>query len=172
MTAADEVCHCGLGPEDHKYPGAAEHSYTPQTPPRESDEDAFHRAIAEDPADTAPYQVFADWLEERGDPRAEGYRALGVLGKQAEVSGNGNLHDDFPGPDVYEWWSPGASEAHGDTLPLDWFGLIETSWVYHGAGGIVASKDFAGRREANDAAALAFSRLPPDRRAELLKGKT
>lgn len=25
----DDVCHCGLGPEDHKYPGAAEHNYVP-----------------------------------------------------------------------------------------------------------------------------------------------
>lgn len=36
MSELDEVCHCGLGPEDHKPGGAAEHSYVPKdsgTPP-------------------------------------------------------------------------------------------------------------------------------------------
>src|SRR5690349_9754543 len=32
---------------------------------------AFLTAIAEDPADPAPRLVFADWLEEHGDPRAD-----------------------------------------------------------------------------------------------------
>jgi uncharacterized protein (TIGR02996 family) len=32
---------------------------------------AFLTAIAEEPADAAPRLVFADWLEERGDPRGE-----------------------------------------------------------------------------------------------------
>ena len=35
------------------------------------DEDAFLRDIRADPDDPGPRLVFADWLEERGDPRAE-----------------------------------------------------------------------------------------------------
>src|SRR6476659_1158863 len=35
------------------------------------DERAFLRAIAAAPDDTAPRLVYADWLDERGDPRAE-----------------------------------------------------------------------------------------------------
>lgn len=31
-AAADDACHCGLGPEDHRCPGAAEHPYTPRGP--------------------------------------------------------------------------------------------------------------------------------------------
>ncbi|HZY90594.1 MAG TPA: TIGR02996 domain-containing protein [Gemmataceae bacterium] len=36
-----------------------------------SDDAAFLRAIADAPTDDAPRLVYADWLEERGDPRAE-----------------------------------------------------------------------------------------------------
>ena len=35
------------------------------------DEDALFRAVLADPDDDAPRLVYADWLEERGDPRAE-----------------------------------------------------------------------------------------------------
>ncbi|HEX5271780.1 MAG TPA: TIGR02996 domain-containing protein, partial [Gemmataceae bacterium] len=34
-------------------------------------DDAFLRAIIEDPDDDAPRLIYADWLEERGDPRGE-----------------------------------------------------------------------------------------------------
>jgi uncharacterized protein (TIGR02996 family) len=36
-----------------------------------NDEAALHRAVLADPADEAPRLVYADWLEERGDPRGE-----------------------------------------------------------------------------------------------------
>jgi uncharacterized protein (TIGR02996 family) len=42
-----------------------------------SDEDAFIRSIGECADDSAPRLVFADWLEERGDPRGE-YLRLAV----------------------------------------------------------------------------------------------
>ena len=35
-----------------------------------SDEDAFLRAILDNPADDAPRLVYADWLDERGDPES------------------------------------------------------------------------------------------------------
>jgi uncharacterized protein (TIGR02996 family) len=37
-------------------------------------DDVFLRAILADPADDAPWLIYADWLEERGDPRAALYR--------------------------------------------------------------------------------------------------
>ena len=40
-------------------------------------EDDFQRALDKNPDDWQTRLVFADWLEERDDPRAEGYRALG-----------------------------------------------------------------------------------------------
>jgi uncharacterized protein (TIGR02996 family) len=47
-------------------------------------DESFLQAIRADPADEAPWLIYADWLEERGDPRAALYRrprltnALGV----------------------------------------------------------------------------------------------
>jgi uncharacterized protein (TIGR02996 family) len=41
-----------------------------------SDEDAFLRAIVANPADDAPRLVYADWLEERGDPDSEAKAAF------------------------------------------------------------------------------------------------
>jgi uncharacterized protein (TIGR02996 family) len=37
-------------------------------------DEAFLRAIRANPADDAPWLIYADWLEERGDPRAALYR--------------------------------------------------------------------------------------------------
>ena len=34
-------------------------------------DDAFLQAIIENPDDDAPRLLYADWLEERGDPRGE-----------------------------------------------------------------------------------------------------
>ena len=42
-----------------------------------TDETAFQAALDERPADHALRLVFADWLEERGDWRAAGYRWMG-----------------------------------------------------------------------------------------------
>jgi uncharacterized protein (TIGR02996 family) len=49
-----------------------------------SDHEAFVEAIADDPDDDAPRLVYADWLEERGDPHGELIRvqcALATMGK-------------------------------------------------------------------------------------------
>jgi uncharacterized protein (TIGR02996 family) len=40
-----------------------------------SDDEAFIRAIVDSPGDETPRLVYADWLEERGDPRAAYLRA-------------------------------------------------------------------------------------------------
>lgn len=46
------------------------------------DEVAFLRAIANAPADNAPRLIYSDWLEERGDPRAEYVRLEVELSSQ------------------------------------------------------------------------------------------
>ncbi len=43
----------------------------PEPRPRSPEEEPFLRAIAEDPGDEATRLVYADWLEERGDPLGE-----------------------------------------------------------------------------------------------------
>src|SRR5262245_23761249 len=51
-----------------------------------SDEDAFIQAILADPGDNAARLVYADWLDERGDPRAEYLRRLCVRAEPANDS--------------------------------------------------------------------------------------
>jgi uncharacterized protein (TIGR02996 family) len=117
-------------------------------------EDDFHAALDADPHDWQTRLVFADWLQERGDPRAEGYHALGVMKLR-------------PYSSTYSWsnerdksWS-----YHGgfNLLPEDWFALTTPDMITKGV-----HCDFDTRRAAEDAAALAFAQLPAERRAELL----
>jgi uncharacterized protein (TIGR02996 family) len=54
-------------------------------------EAAFLRAIQERPSDASLRLVFADWLEERGDPRGEVLRLLSVLTHAVEVPDRAKL---------------------------------------------------------------------------------
>src|SRR5450755_976841 len=47
-------------------------------------DDAFLQAILERPDDDAPRLLYADWLDERGDPRGEFIRVQCVRARQAE----------------------------------------------------------------------------------------
>jgi uncharacterized protein (TIGR02996 family) len=59
-----------------------------------SDEDAFLQAIRDAPADAAPRLVYADWLEERGDPRAEYLRLVSnSAASPEELWTNPRLHE-------------------------------------------------------------------------------
>ena len=42
-------------------------------------EDHFQAALDENPSDWQTRLVLADWLQDRDDPRADGYRVLGRL---------------------------------------------------------------------------------------------
>ena len=58
-------------------------------------EDDFQVALDTNPGDWRTRLVFPDWLPERSDPRADGYRALGVL-RRAPVT-------TYKPPQV-RWW--------------------------------------------------------------------
>lgn len=121
-------------------------------------EDDFQAALDADPTDWQTRLVFADWLQDRDDPRAEGYRALGVLRLRTGDS-----------PHYPCWWSHTECagvppERRYAQLPHYWFDQIAMSakntnlwWL-----------DYTTRRAAEDAAAFAFLELPAARRAELL----
>jgi uncharacterized protein (TIGR02996 family) len=118
-------------------------------------EDEFQVLLDANPEDFHTRLVFADWLQERGDPRAEGYRALGVNGKTCCSAG------------FYTAWY--CQRHYGwecRCLPDDWFDAIE----HDSPGGNRGMDSFVweNRKLGEDAAALAFSKLPPGRRAELL----
>jgi uncharacterized protein (TIGR02996 family) len=129
-------------------------------------EEDFQKQLDENPEDANTRLVFADWLEERGDERAEGYRALGRGGYYPDRSSNGNSSG---------WWSLGTQSnarhecyKSSEMLPYDWFLLFKHSnrlpdwepvaWAY-----------LPTRKDVEDAAAIAFAKLPAERRAELLR---
>ena len=58
-----------------------------------NDEQAFLRAMQDQPGDESVRLVFADWLEERGDPRGELLRLLNTLTQSVKVRGRKKLED-------------------------------------------------------------------------------
>src|SRR5688572_20050324 len=68
-------------------------------------DDDFLRAILEDPGDDSLRLVYADWLEERGDPRGEFIRVQVELARMA---------DDDPGRPDLEWRERELLQDHGD----------------------------------------------------------
>ena len=60
------------------------------------DEDSFWLALAERPDDDLPKRVFADWLDERGDPRAACLRW--VVAHHIRPA-----HDTTEG--TWDWWA-------------------------------------------------------------------
>ncbi len=133
-------------------------------------ERAFQTRLNRVPHDHHTRLVFADWLDEQGDERGPGYRALGV-----------NRFWVFDWPDHTEgslrlWtWYPHSrlSYLHERELPDDWFTRLpawECLYSNGAPGGNegMAWRDYRSRQLADDAAALAFAKLPAERRAELL----
>jgi uncharacterized protein (TIGR02996 family) len=127
-------------------------------------EDDFQAALDARPEDWQTRLVFADWLGERGDPRAEGYRALGTL-----------RFCPFVDPKL-SWWTtyPAACcprsgvRGNGCSLPVDWFDLVDLSPNSNRFKPLNQKGRTATRREVENAAAVAFGNLPEDRRAGLL----
>ena len=128
-------------------------------------EDDFAAALDANPEDWQTRLVYADWLQERGDPRAEGYRALGVRRLKPATSGFNRANP------CWGFSHPENSYANqrrrrACVLPRDWWEVMDpgvvsrasnASWNWH-----------PSRRTAEDASARAFNQLPPERRAELL----
>lgn len=142
-------------------------------------EDDFQAQLDADPEDWQTRLVFADWLEERGDLRAEGYRALGHLRVRPAGSGAARQLWYLPGyasRRAVDRWGQTASapddvhrfeDAKRAQLPDDWLAAMpldgdpDARWRLR-----------ATRREAEDAAARAFAQLPAARRVQLLHAET
>ncbi|MBM3982184.1 MAG: TIGR02996 domain-containing protein [Planctomycetes bacterium] len=123
----------------------------------------FQRALDANPDDWQTRLVFADWLDERNDPRADGYRALGVQELRP-----------FCVRDCYWWTAEGDGFPYYNHLPPDWFRLVagyehrsEGRWRWPDS----STQDRDNRAQIEDAAARAFHALPAKRRAALLATK-
>jgi uncharacterized protein (TIGR02996 family) len=133
-------------------------------------EDDFQAAIDANPEDWQTRLVFADWLQERADPRADGYRTLGVLRRRAMAC---QMTD---GPLRFIFGTAALrTQVHrakwGDCLlPKEWFRVVAVSTACNTRATLW--KYYVSRREAEDAAALALATFTVRRRANLLKRAT
>ena len=119
-------------------------------------ENDFQTALDASLGDWQTRLVFADWLEENGDPRAEGYRALGVNRKCPQQRGR-----------YFLWFAvSGHHLSCPNHLPVAWFDHVAPG--DHSGFMRFDHDEFSSRRDAENAAALAFGRLPASRRSELL----
>ena len=125
-------------------------------------EDDFQSALDAHPEDWQTRLVFADWLDERGDPRGPGYRALAVRRWQAyQPTGGG-------------YWTVGDYSADNrndlSDLPKDWFRRVWNATPRDERTQASMGRWIAldTRREVEDAAALAFAKLSAKRQQELL----
>lgn len=112
------------------------------------------------PDDHTTRLVFADWLQEQSDERAEGYRALGLLHRAPVINRSG------------VWWHKGSGADN--SLPPDWYSFLPFATEKESAYLVWPSSHKIGpwtRLEIEDAAAFAFAKLPAARRAELLNPK-
>lgn len=153
-------------------------------------EEDFQAALDANSQDWHTRRVFADWLDDRGDPRASGYRAMAQqmacpAGSRGEGSGLGSWHGE-------RGRTPKTAFEANSVLPDDWFvalwgegagepyrmGNSDTPYEFPGEHKDRRELGFAwpidgdvSRRDADDAAALAFLKLPEARRAELLNAE-
>lgn len=123
-------------------------------------EDDFNRALDRDPSDWQTRLVFADWLDEHGDRRARGYRALGALRLWPITYGYGR----------WVWVSGYVNHKPNSSmvLPSSWFKAVRS---FLGLVNLQFGPDYVGvlgRRTAEDAAAMAFLSLSEAERDVIL----
>lgn len=129
-----------------------------------NEEAGFHAALDANPEDHGVRLVLADWLQDRDDARAEGYRALVAIGfRPVEVSGISwlgtmRIESLFRNREPFDTYT-----YRPCLLPDDWFEAVAGEKTTSGYW-----MEFDTRREAEDAAAIGFAKLPAKRRAELL----
>lgn len=126
---------------------------------RESD---FQSRLDARPDDHTARLVFADWLQERGDPRAEGYRALGVMQRFPERVNRQRRGWVWRLGAYCEWSSAMGEQRPQHTVPRDWVKAL--------IGESGSDRACARRSALENEFAVAFLQLPPERRAELLSG--
>ena len=150
--------------------------------------DALHAALDATPGDALCRLAIADYLDENGLPGGPGYRALGTLDLAPRYFTHRSVPVEYTGrygfskhpthttpgafyADSWEWWifvpyEPAYDRRRKYGLVSVWLALVDGRiW---GNPKERVSVDFGTRRAAEDAAAVAFTRLPPARQAALL----
>jgi uncharacterized protein (TIGR02996 family) len=142
-------------------------------------EDDFQSALDRSRTDCQTLLVFADWLQDRGDPRADGYRALGLWRRRpVAYTRNGYLARTYTRQTRWSWWTPlagigtfGGCLVDGD-LWTCWFQRLRAGPVVKPVSGLhsMYDKTYPARRTADEYAVDAFARLSPFERRWILAG--
>ena len=131
-----------------------------------STEEAFQAALDAEPDNHTLREIFADFLDDMNDQRADGMRALGVNQlKSVELTGQMRGKFVFGRSDNDRHEESWVKQYGSCLIHPQWLSMIEGR-IYQD---VKWWRYFHSRREAEDTAALAFARLPPERRAELLR---
>jgi uncharacterized protein (TIGR02996 family) len=134
-------------------------------------EDDFQHTLDTNPDDNHTRMVFADWLDEHSDPRAEGYRLFLARPDVAPFEDSDRAQWTWFN-ELYFRRADYAGRAVWSFVPSDLFAALEggqqlredrPSSEHDGN----AWRDYPSRRAAEDAAARAFAPLPAVRRAAL-----
>lgn len=131
-----------------------------------TDEAAFQAALDEQPNNSGIRLVFADWLEEQGDPRATGYRWMGDNQRRPEKSFRAFLNGQAAHTDCWDWWvhqaeasdlSPAVIESRiHSVLPRPVFDAL----VGNNLRPILMFKEYLSRRDAELALCQVILTLP------------
>jgi hypothetical protein len=130
--------------------------------------EALQRELDNDSTDYTLKLVLADRYDEIGSDLGAGYRALAATKRGTIVSnGSGGILYDHsrewnrPGVDGYDYTDPSE-------IPHDWFAFLtpgrQHSWAQH-------RREYTTREELELDLARAFTKLPPERQAQLLRGE-
>lgn len=133
-------------------------------------EDDFQAALDRDPKDWQTRLVFADWLDDRGDARGQGYRALGHL-RLCPWTNENHVDALGPAPRQWGWVELDAGKPYGSHLPFSWIARLADAKAVPLASGVGTryASQYPTRRQADDDAATAFARLSPHQKARYLK---
>ncbi|QEL20544.1 TIGR02996 domain-containing protein [Limnoglobus roseus] len=142
-----------------------------------SEQDAFQAAIDDDPDDHVRRLVFADWLEDRDDPRAEGYRALGLLRRCPRIEGSTSdwLRCSFDWNSDDEWVKAWDGRPIGEVSMSGWQyqqggHVLPASWAkMPPCTGVIGD---ISRADLEDTVAILFSRLEPKLKKKFLGAAT
>lgn len=124
-------------------------------------EEDFQKSLNRNPADHLTRLVFADYLEELGDPRADGYRALGLL-QLSPLPSKAYPGKCYWGNGGYTRWTCNESENFKGHLLPKW-------WAMKLPNPDITWRKFESRRSADDTAADSWRFVSPTKREEILK---
>jgi uncharacterized protein (TIGR02996 family) len=139
-------------------------------------EDDFQHALDATIDDWQTRLVFADWLQDRNDPRSVGYYVLGlcqIYPRRAFNTKPGGNQSCYSGSasTCYEWWiRTFADDSGGPANILPWFDHLTGGYQYpENDDERVRSMDYESRRAADEAAVAAFLGLPPGVRSDVIQ---